>query len=51
MTNIERYEKLKSLVTERKEEFAALCKFAETETEYLTAPASTRYHGTSPNFM
>src|SRR5574344_994513 len=40
----ERYEHLKSLVTERRSEFDRLCKFAENETEYLTAPASTRFH-------
>ena len=40
----ERYEHLKSLVTERRSEFDRLCKFAEKETEYLTAPASTRFH-------
>ena len=30
----ERYEHLKSLVTERRSEFDRLCKFAEKETEY-----------------
>jgi catechol 2,3-dioxygenase-like lactoylglutathione lyase family enzyme len=40
----ERYEHLKSLVTERRSEFDRLCSFAENETEYLTAPASTRFH-------
>lgn len=29
---------------ERRAEFEALCKFAEEETEYLTAPASSRFH-------
>lgn len=40
----ERYEALKSKVSERWAEFADLMKFVETETEYLTAPASTKYH-------
>lgn len=45
MNNLsERYEHLKSLVTERRSEFDKLCSFAEKETEYLTAPASTRFH-------
>lgn len=39
-----RYEALKEKVSERWAEFAALMKFVETETEYLTAPASTRFH-------
>lgn len=44
ITLTERYEYLKSLVKERRTEFEALCKFAEEETEYLTAPASSRFH-------
>lgn len=44
ITLLERYEYLKSLVKERRTEFEALCKFAEEETEYLTAPASSRFH-------
>ena len=44
ITLTERYEKLKGLVTERKSEFERLCSFAENETEYLTAPASSRFH-------
>lgn len=44
MTVKERYESLKSLVVERKEEFTKLINFMENETEYLTAPASTRFH-------
>ena len=44
ITLTERYEYLKSLVKERRAEFDALCKFAEEKTEYLTAPASTRFH-------
>lgn len=42
--NIVRRIYLKSLVTERKTEFEKLCEFAETQTEYLTAPASSRFH-------
>ncbi len=44
MTVKERYEALKSRVIKRKEEFANLINFMENETEYLTAPASTRFH-------
>lgn len=44
MTVKERYEALKSRVVNRKEEFAELINFIENETEYLTAPASTRFH-------
>jgi hypothetical protein len=43
-TVTERYERLKSVVTKRKEEFDRLIEFMETETEFLTAPASTRFH-------
>ncbi len=43
-TVLERYERLKSVVTERKQEFDKLIEFMENETEYLTAPASTRFH-------
>ena len=39
-----RYEALKEEVSERWAEFAELMKFVETETEYLTAPASTKFH-------
>lgn len=39
-----RYTALKSLVTQRKEEFEALCGFLKKETEWLKAPASTRFH-------
>ena len=39
-----RYEALKEKVSERWAEFAELMKFVETETEYLTAPASTKFH-------
>ncbi len=41
---ITRYEALKEKVSERWAEFAELMKFVETETEYLTAPASTKFH-------
>jgi hypothetical protein len=41
---LERYEVLKSLVIERKEQFQSLSHFMENETSWLTAPASTKYH-------
>ena len=44
MTVIERYEALKSRVVKRKDEFSALIDFMEKETDYLTSPASTRFH-------
>lgn len=44
MTVMQRYEALKSRVVNRKEEFTALIDFMENKTEYLTAPASTRFH-------
>ena len=45
MTTIEKYEFLKGLVTsDRKEKFLDLMKWLETETTYLTSPASTKYH-------
>lgn len=40
----ERYEVLKTLVKERKEQFESLIHFMEKETAWLTAPASTKYH-------
>ena len=40
----EKYEYYKTLVTERREEFASLMDFVENKIAYLTAPASTRYH-------
>ena len=43
-TVMERYERLKSIVVDRKAEFDRLINFMENETEYLTAPASTRFH-------
>ena len=39
-----RYNDLKSKVIKRSEEFAELMEYIETETEWLTAPASTRFH-------
>lgn len=39
-----RYEALKEKVSERWAEFADLMRFVETETEFLTAPASTKFH-------
>ncbi|HHX95484.1 MAG TPA: HD domain-containing protein [Clostridia bacterium] len=41
---LERYAALKNKVTDRKEQFNALCDFIEKETEWMTAPASTRFH-------
>jgi hypothetical protein len=40
----ERYKNLKTLVVERKEPFTRLMHHLETETAWLTAPASTRFH-------
>jgi len=39
-----RYQALKSKVTYRADEFAELMEFIETNTSWLTAPASTRFH-------
>jgi len=39
-----RYDDLKAKVIGRADDFAALMDFAENETEWLTAPASTRFH-------
>lgn len=39
-----RYQTLKSKVTQRKEEFQRLMRFLEEETAWLSAPASTRFH-------
>ena len=45
MTVMEKYEYLKSLVvSDRREEFLKFMKWVETETDYLSAPASTQYH-------
>ncbi len=41
---IRRYNDLKDKVLERKTEFETLCDFIENKTEWLTAPASTRFH-------
>lgn len=41
---MKRYEALKEKVDGRWAEFAELMKFIETETAYLTAPASTKFH-------
>lgn len=39
-----RYRKLKNMVTERKAPFTRLIHHLETETSWLTTPASTRFH-------
>ncbi len=44
MTVREKYEYFKTLVTGRRAEFDSLMAFVENETDYLTAPASTRFH-------
>lgn len=44
MTVTERYEALKSRVVKRKTEFDSLINFIENETDYLSSPASTRFH-------
>jgi len=45
MTDLQaRYNNLKTLVLERKEPFTRLMRHLETETAWLTAPASTRFH-------
>lgn len=44
MTVSERYERLKSRVINRREEFINLINFMENETDYLNSPASTRFH-------
>lgn len=41
---MERYSKLKSMVVTRKEQFDRLIAFLEGETEWLKAPASTKFH-------
>jgi len=40
----DRYNTLKSLVKKRANEFADLMEYIEKETDWLTAPASTRFH-------
>jgi len=44
MTVTERYEALKSRVVKRKTEFDSLINFIENETDYISSPASTRFH-------
>ncbi len=44
MTVTERYEALKSRVIKRKAKFDSLINFMEKETDYLSSPASTRFH-------
>ncbi len=44
MELMNRYQALKSKVTERQEKFAQLMNYIEEETSYMTAPASTKYH-------
>lgn len=44
MTLEERYAVLKTKVVERKKEFDAFIKMLETDTSWLTSPASTRFH-------
>jgi len=41
---LQRYNALRAIVVERKEQFDKLIQFMENETAWLTAPASTRYH-------
>ena len=40
----DRYDELKAKVKRRADSFAELMEFMENETEWLTAPASTRFH-------
>ena len=40
----DRYDALKTMVKNRADEFSQLMDFIEKETEWLTAPASTRFH-------
>ena len=44
MLNINRYNNLKKLVVQRGEQFQSLMDFAEKKTDWLKAPASTRFH-------
>lgn len=48
MELLERYNNLKSKVVERKEDFEKLMEFVETQTVYLTTPASRNYHLSIP---
>ena len=43
-TVLQRYQALKALVVDRKEDFTRLTDFMENNTDYLRAPASTRFH-------
>lgn len=43
-TVLERYQKLKGLVVNRKEDFDRLCDFMENNTDFLRSPASTKFH-------
>lgn len=43
-TLLDRYHKLQELVTTRKAEVDRFVRFLETETSWLTSPASTRFH-------
>ncbi len=43
-TTLERYEKLKEKVIERKAAFNNLMNYIVTETEWLASPASTSFH-------
>ncbi len=44
MNLLNRYNDLKLLVKDRKEQFDRLMEFVENETSYMIAPASARYH-------
>ena len=44
MSVFQRYQNLKKLVTDRAEPFAQLTEHLEKNTEWMTAPASTRFH-------
>ncbi|MCL1805923.1 MAG: HD domain-containing protein, partial [Clostridiales bacterium] len=44
MTVIERYQNLKRKVVDRADSFAELMEHLERNTEWMTAPASTRFH-------
>ena len=41
---LDRYEKLKQNVLRRKDSFDLFLAFLESETTWLTSPASTRFH-------
>ncbi len=44
MKTLEQYENLKNKITERKEPFDQFIAMLESETSWLTSPASTRFH-------